>query len=227
MKEKVKRFFIEKKELIIFIGVVVLVFAAVITVASIAMNNKTKPVGTPADTQQPYSTPTTTTTDNDTSTTTTEIPMVFEMPISGEYVVVRGFFDQSLSDEELQACMIDTGSKVIASLGISYARKDNSVFSISAMYDGEVVSIVDDELEGTTITIKHSNDIYSIYSSLSDVKVSIGDMVSKGNEIGKASASIKDAAAGVHVHVQVKIDGKYVNPTTIYGKTADDLVESK
>lgn len=226
MKEKVKRFFIEKKELIIFIGVVVLVFAAVITVASIAMNNKTKPVGTPADTQQPYSTPTTTTTDNDTSTTT-EIPMVFEMPISGEYVVVRGFFDQSLSDEELQACMIDTGSKVIASLGISYARKDNSVFSISAMYDGEVVSIIDDELEGTTITIKHSNDIYSIYSSLSDVKVSIGDMVSKGNEIGKASASIKDAAAGVHVHVQVKIDGKYVNPATIYGKTADDLVESK
>ena len=225
MKEKVKRFFIEKKELIIFIGVVVLVFAAVITVASIAMNNGTTPVATPADTTSQTSSTTTKT--NSEPTMTIESPMVFEMPITGEYVEVRGFFDPSLSDEELQACMIDTGSKVIASVGISYAKNDNSVFSASAIYDGEVVSIVEDELSGSKVTIKHSDSVYSIYSSLSDVKVSLGDIIKQGKEIGLASASINDALAGVHVHVQIQIDGKYVNPTSVYGKALEDLVQSK
>lgn len=39
MKDKIKRFFIDKKELLVFIAVVVVVFATVITIATLALND--------------------------------------------------------------------------------------------------------------------------------------------------------------------------------------------
>ena len=141
--------------------------------------------------------------------------------------MVRTFFDPSLSSEELVSAIINTGTKVITSTGISYAKKDNSIFSVLAIYDGEVVSIDEDELSGAKITIKHSDDIVSIYSSLSDVKVSVGDLITQGTNLGNASASIDDAEAGVHVYLQIKINDSFVNPNTIIGKEIDEVSATK
>ena len=68
---------------------------------------------------------------------------------------------------------------------------------------------VDDELYGVTVTIKHSNEVYSIYSSLSDVSLKVNDSISKGEVIGKASTSVEDIDAGVHVHLEILVNGNY------------------
>ncbi|MGM9969869.1 MAG: peptidoglycan DD-metalloendopeptidase family protein [Anaeroplasma sp.] len=226
MKDKIKGFFIEKKELLIFIGVVALVFIAVITVASIAINSNVPVSNNPVDTSDESSEPSNTNVVTP-DPTTPPVALKFLLPISGEYEIVRTYFDSSLSSEELVSAIIDTGSKIITSTGISYAKKDNSVFSVLAIYDGEVVSIEEDELSGAKITIKHSDDIISIYSSLSDVKVSVGDSISQGTTLGNASASIDDAAAGVHVYLQIKVNNSYVNPNTIIGKEIDEVSATK
>ena len=44
--------------------------------------------------------------------------------------MVRIFFDNSLTDEELASAIIDNGSTLETSSGISYAKKDNSTFSV-------------------------------------------------------------------------------------------------
>lgn len=225
MKEKVKKFFIEKKELLIFIGVVVFVFAAVIGIASLALNSK--------DPVQVNTPPINDTPDDDTPTVDTPDPVTpvvqdkFILPLVGEYKMVRTFFDPTLSNDELASAVILTGNEMIESTGISYAKEDNSSFEVLAVFDGTVVSVTVDELVGTTIEIQHDNKVSSIYSSLTDVSVKEGDKVEQGACIGKASTSISDTEAGVHVHFEVKANSKYMNPIEVYGKEIEEIVEIK
>ena len=219
MKEKIKRFFIEKKELLIFIGIVVCVFAAVIGVASIALSS---------DNEKPVVTddPTTNTPSDDHQ----QIPVVskkFALPIAGDYVMVHTFFDETLEAEELEMAVISTGTSMVTSTGISYAKKDNSTFDVLAIYDGKVIDITTDELEGCVVKIQHSNSILSVYSSLTNVNVSVGDSVSQGDVIAKASTSISDTQAGVHATLEILVDNEYVNPTTIYGKELEEISSTK
>ena len=224
MKEKIKRFFIEKKELLIFGCIVFLVFAAVITVAGMALgDDDTAPVAnTNPSTVEPSVEPSANPTQNPSINTSK-----FKLPITGDYVVVRTFFDSALTDEELENAIISTGSYLITSNGVSYAKEDDSTFDVIAIYDGIVESVTEDELLGATVTIKHSNDVVSIYSSLENVTVSVGDTVTQGLKLADASTSINDAEAGVHVHLEIKINNEYVNPTSVYGKEIEEVASMK
>lgn len=228
MKGKIKRFFTEKKELLIFIGVVAFVFAAVIGIASIALNSSNN-TETPAPSEPEPSTPVT---PEPTLPNEGEEPVVvenvFTLPVEGEYVITRAYFDSSLTAEEAVAAMINTGSSFITSKGISYSKEDNSVFDVLAINDGTVLSVdTTDELVGSIVTIKHSDDLVSVYSSLSDVTVKEGDTITCGQAIAKASTSINDAKAGVHVHLEVKQSDEFINPNSIIGKKISEMTEEK
>lgn len=226
MKDKIKRFFIDKKELLVFIAVVVVVFATVITIASLALNDtpvsKEDPIVKPGDDDNK---PTVKPGDDD---PVIQQPKVkFAVPVKGEYKVVRIFFDLSLSDEELEAAIITAGSYMVESKGISYAKSDNSVFDVCSIYDGKVTSVEEDELNGVCVTIQHADGVESVYSSLADVTVKVNDTITVGQVIGKASTSLTDVEAGVHVHLEVKVNAAYVNPTTVFGKELSEVQVGK
>ncbi len=228
MKDKIKRFFIDKKELLVFIAVVVVVFATVITIATLALNDTPvvgdDPVVNPGDddddpTQKP---------EDPDDNNPVDLPKAkFAVPVKGEYEMVRIFFDLSLSDEELVSAIISTGSYMIESKGVSYAKSDNSVFDVCSIYDGKVTSVEEDELDGVCVTIRHADGVESIYSSLSDVSVKVNDTIKLGQTIGKASTSLTDVEAGVHVHLEVKVNNAYVNPTTVFGKELSEVQVGK
>ena len=228
MKDKIKRFFIDKKELLVFIAVVVVVFATVITIATLALNDTPvvgdDPVVNPGDddddpTQKP---------EDPDDNNSVDLPKAkFAVPVKGEYEMVRIFFDLSLSDEELVSAIISTGSYMIESKGVSYAKSDNSVFDVCSIYDGKVTSVEEDELDGVCVTIRHADGVESIYSSLSDVSVKVNDTIKLGQTIGKASTSLTDVEAGVHVHLEVKVNDAYVNPTTVFGKELSEVQVGK
>ena len=227
MKDKIKRFFIDKKELLVFIAVVVVVFATVITIASLALadtpvqgddpivnkpnDDDDKPTLNPGEDEKPG----------------TQEKINFMVPVKGEYEIVRTFFDASLSDEELVSAIIFTGSYMIESKGISYAKSDNSVFDVCSIYDGTVTSVEEDELNGYCVTIKHSNDVVSKYSSLSNVSLKLNDTVKVGQVIGKAATSLNDVEAGVHVHLEIQVKNEYVNPTSVFGKEMTEVEVGK
>ena len=228
MKDKIKRFFIDKKELLVFIAVVVVVFATVITIATLALNDTPvvgdDPVVNPGDddddpTQKP---------EDPDDNNPVDLPKAkFAVPVKGEYEMVRIFFDLSLSDEEIVSAIISTGSYMIESKGVSYAKSDNSVFDVCSIYDGKVTSVEEDELDGVCVTIRHADGVESIYSSLSDVSVKVNDTIKLGQTIGKASTSLTDVEAGVHVHLEVKVNDAYVNPTTVFGKELSEVQVGK
>lgn len=139
----------------------------------------------------------------------------FVLPLTGDYKLVRTFGEEMIN-----------GNEKIYSTGISYAKANNSVFDVIAINDGVVISILEDELAGDTISIRHSDNIVSIYSSLANVKVKVGDRIEQGTVIAEASTSIIDTAAGVHVHLEIKVNDKFIDPSTVYGKNILEIMDS-
>ena len=221
MKEKIKRFLIDKKELLMFIAVVLVVFGTVITIATLALREKPVVQNPTPEEQTPVIKPT------PEETAPVVVIKTFALPVSGEYEVVRTYFDETMSNEQLASAIISNGSYMLESKGMSYSKSDNSVFDVICVYDGKVTNVLDDELYGITVTVKHSEDVYSVYSSLSDVSLKINDSISKGEVIGKASTSVLDEEAKVHVHLEILVKGNYVNPLNVYGKELNDLTNEK
>lgn len=86
--------------------------------------------------------------------------------------------------------------------------------NVMACYDGKVVSITTDILDGTCITIDHGNNLKTVYKSLSeDVLVKINQEVKTGEIIGKASASSTgETTDSAQVHFEVWKDDALVDP---------------
>lgn len=224
MKDKIKGFIIEKKELLIFIGIVLFVFTGVIGIANLAVNtnNNEEPpvVSEPSEPSTSVDEP---------SEPIVTVADKFSLPLIGEYKVVRQYFDSELyTKEELEACVIPSQNGFVTSTGVSYSNLDNTEFDVIAIYDGTVSSvIIDDELVGCSVVIDHGNGIKSIYSSLADVIVQAGDIISLGDKIASSATSINDSDALIHVSLQIEIDGEYVNPNTIIGSEIDEITDMK
>ena len=87
---------------------------------------------------------------------------------------------------------------------------------VLAVYDGTVTSITTNLLLGTVVEIDHGNGLKTTYGSLEQTTpVKVGDVVKKGDVIGKASntATSETSSAG-EVHFEVWKDGSIVDPAS-------------
>ena len=86
--------------------------------------------------------------------------------------------------------------------------------SVYSILDGKVKDVYTNILDGTVIVIEHNNGLTSEYSSLgSDVKVKVGDNVSRGDIIGAVSESANsELEAGAHLHFSMNDNGKKIDP---------------
>jgi murein DD-endopeptidase MepM/ murein hydrolase activator NlpD len=73
---------------------------------------------------------------------------------------------------------------------------------------------------GRLVKIKHDFGIETRYAHLSKLAVKVGQRVSRGDRIGDMGASGR--VTGVHLHYEVRVGGKAVNPMT-YIKAAQDV----
>ena len=219
MNNNFKNFLKEKKDLLIFMGVLIITFISVISIASLVGKPDDPQTGggggniivppddiTPPD-QKPDPNPT------------------FQLPIKDEYIITREFYDLSKDRSELVDAIMISGNTLINSKGISFKKEDNSVFDVYNVFPGEVISVVgnSESLEGYTITIKHENDVTSVYSSLSSANVTTGDKVDGYQKIGVSGTTIKDTDAGIHVHLEILQNKTYINPKNAIGKETSEL----
>ncbi|MEM6310519.1 MAG: M23 family metallopeptidase [Pseudomonadota bacterium] len=73
---------------------------------------------------------------------------------------------------------------------------------------------------GRLIKVQHDFGIETRYAHLSRIRVKVGQRVSRGQRIGDMGASGR--ATGVHLHYEIRIGGKAVNPMTFI-KAANDV----
>lgn len=83
---------------------------------------------------------------------------------------------------------------------------------IHATADGEVTFAGWDSGYGRQVRIRHGFGIVTTYSHLSAIRVEVGQRVSRGDRIGDMGSSGR--STGTHLHYEVHLDGKPVNPMT-------------
>lgn len=95
--------------------------------------------------------------------------------------------------------------------GVDIKPKDTLL--IESALAGIVEAVNTSELTGTEIVIDHGNNIKTLYSNLVSASVKVGEQVQQGQAIGNVgkTASV-EAADGAHLHFELLVDGKNVNP---------------
>ena len=89
-----------------------------------------------------------------------------------------------------------------------------------ATADGVVINAGWSSGYGRLVKIQHEFGIETRYAHMSKMRVKVGQRVSRGDRIGDMGASGR--VTGVHLHYEVRVGGKAVNPM-IYIKAANDV----
>jgi len=133
---------------------------------------------------------------------TVEAPL-YIWPVQGE--IERGHDLENLSyDVTLHDWRTHGGIDIMAPLGAS----------VSASRGGSVLSIEEDSLYGTVLSLDHGDGVVSIYANLAQLPtVSVGDWVEPGDIIGSVgTTAICEIGQATHLHFAMSVNGESVDP---------------
>lgn len=102
--------------------------------------------------------------------------------------------------------------------GVDFAASTGTPLYATA--DGVVIHAGWGSGYGRLVKIQHEFGIETRYAHMSKMRVKVGQRVSRGDRIGDMGASGR--VTGVHLHYEVRVGGKPVNPM-IYIKAANDV----
>lgn len=130
----------------------------------------------------------------------------FSVPVEGN--IIKGY-----SDTELQYSA--TYGDMRLHTGVDIACELNT--DVKAAGDGVVTAVEDTSLFGKVVTVDHGNGIVVKYCGLSDIKVSVNQVVKAGNKLGNSAEIPCECADQSHVHIEVYKDGKTASPLIALG----------
>ncbi|MGM9881303.1 MAG: peptidoglycan DD-metalloendopeptidase family protein [Bacilli bacterium] len=141
--------------------------------------------------------------------------------LDSSVTISKTFYDYEADASEQEKSIIFYEDTYIQNSGVDYTSQN--VFDIISVLDGTVISVEENDILGTTVEIRHSNDLISVYQSLSDVIVKKDDAVIQGQIIAKSGLSNINKDLGNHLHFELYYKGKIVNPEEFYNRFVDEL----
>lgn len=221
-KEQIQRY--------VFVSLLVLVFVAFFVSLTLANESNKKPSNDPIENpgnndNDKDNKDNKDDNNNNNDNQETPAPEQMMLPMKEDFVVVRKFYDTDATSEEQELAVIQFGKRYYTSNGISLATKDKKQFEVLAALSGEVVSVDESPIYGVVITIKHQDDLYTEYSSLSKASVEKGKEVKQGDIIGVSGICEYDSGLSSHVYFKVMSGSKTFNPENVIGKTVTAILE--
>ncbi|GEN36022.1 MULTISPECIES: M23 family metallopeptidase [Aneurinibacillus] len=139
---------------------------------------------------------------------------------------VMGFFDDTSDKKAQEAALVQYDNSYWPNTGIAIAAKDKKSFEVTAAAAGKVVKSERDPMLGYQIEIEHKDGLSTVYASLEDTKVDVGDTVDRGAVLGMAGRNVFEKDLGIHLHFEVHKNGEAVAPEQYLPKT-DDTTQAK
>src|SRR5580698_2974462 len=102
------------------------------------------------------------------------------------------------------------GKKVDQQTHLGFDLAVSAHTPVLASNDGKVVWAAMLGIYGNCIVVDHGYGLQSIYGHLSSIGVKEGDMVKRGQEMGKSGST--GLAGGDHLHYSMQVEGVEVNP---------------
>ena len=150
---------------------------------------------------------------------TIEVQQEIESSISKPYnsqdvKISKYFYLEEDEESKQQQSLIRYENIYMPNTGILYSSSKE--FDIISILDGKVTSVKEDEILGNIVEIEHSNNIVSIYQSIKDVQVKIGDQVKQGDVIAKSGSNKLENEQDNCLHFELYKDGTLINPEELY-----------
>ncbi len=149
-------------------------------------------------------------------------PSVIVRPyLNNDVKLSKSFYDYKADSKSQENSIILFEDTYMQNSGVDYSLEE--VFDVISILDGSVISVKEDNLLGTTVEVRHSNDLISVYQSLSEVIVKEGDELIQGQIIAKSGISNINKDLGNHLHFELYYKGTIVNPEEYYNKDINEL----
>ena len=133
---------------------------------------------------------------------------------SEEVKINKTFYDKDATEEEQQNSLIYYENTYIQNSGEFYISANQ--FDVVSVLDGNISDIKEDELLGNIIEIEHSNDLKTIYQSVDNIKVKIGDSIKQGDIIASSGSNKIDTNNSNCLLFEVYKSGQLMNPQDFY-----------
>ncbi len=148
-----------------------------------------------------------------------EVEVKVIKPYRGENVSISKYYYQ-YEDEETrqQQSLIKYQNIYMPNTGVLYSA-DNE-FEVVSVFDGKITSIKEDDILGNIIEVEHENNIVTIYQSVKDVKVKIGDIVKQGDVLALSGSNKLEQEKENCLHFEVYKDGTLTNPEDFLAEAA-------
>lgn len=157
-----------------------------------------------------------------------EVPVIqytnekIKKPFTSDKVsVAKGYYDKSADPKVQENALILYQNTYIPNTGILYTSDEP--FDISVVLDGTVEEVKADDLIGNIVTVKHSNNLVTIYQSLNEVDVIAGDTLKQGDKIGTSGNNKIKTDSENMLLFEVAYNGVNINPETFYQMNLKDL----
>ena len=156
-----------------------------------------------------------------------ELPVINEVKrinkpfLSSDVTIKVNYYDYKASEDNQKNSLIYYEGTYLQNSGVAYGNDKD--FDVVSVLDGTVIDVKEDQSLNTIVTIRHSNEVISVYQGLKDVTVKTNDIVDSGAIIGKSSNSnmLKDYKSTLLF--ELMINGNTVNPEDYYGKSLEEL----
>lgn len=197
--------------------VVTLLFVTFIATTFIIRKNMSEPV---FDDDTDFNYTTESIFSNDLPTVSEDI--VILKPFSDESVkVTKYYYDYKAEKENQQNALILYENTYMQNSGIDYTS--DKEFEVATILDGVVIEVGEDKTLGKYVEIRHSNDMISVYQSLSDITVKKDEEIKQGYVIGKSGKNNINPKQENQLHFELSYKGEYVNPEDYFNQKVQDL----
>jgi murein DD-endopeptidase MepM/ murein hydrolase activator NlpD len=126
---------------------------------------------------------------------------------SGPFLRMNAKSESEFADDRTY---IYNGKKVDEQVHLGYDLSDVKNAPVPAANDGKVVYADRLGIYGNCVVIDHGYGLQSIYGHLSQIQVKVGDVVKKGQTMGRSGFT--GLAQGDHLHFTMQVDGVQTNP---------------
>ena len=151
----------------------------------------------------------------------TETNIIVKPYISDSVKVGRYFYDFESDEKKQEKSLILYEDTYMQNNGVDYV--DNKNFDVVAILDGEIISIEDSEVYGKVVTIKHNDNLKSVYSNVDGILVTVGYKIHQGEIFAMSAKPKLQSDYESMLHFEVFYKESAIDPENMYTMSVSDF----
>ena len=141
--------------------------------------------------------------------------------IASNVKIGKYFYDFEADENKQEESIVYYENTYLQNNGVDYVSDES--FDVVSILDGEIISVDESDVYGKVITIKHNDNLKTVYANVEDVLVSIGYKVSQGEIIAVSAKSTTNTTEKSLLHFEVYYKENVMDPENFYTLSVDEL----